>query len=197
MESVFNRPEGATTERFEDEEVTWLARVDVIVPERALTFEDVRDLLAQVWTQQQLATQLQDAASDAEQRVNSGELSMADAAASYNTTLQSPPAPLTRVNFQADLPPALLGGLFEARAVGNMQSAPSQAGGYVVMRVTAIERPADEALDALTAAAQPRTQTLLAEDLFQAFFVEVQRDVKLNVNTSALAAYKARIAPQE
>ena len=49
LEMVFAQAEGRNTERFGEDETTWLARVDSIVPERLPEFEEVRDTLEAAW----------------------------------------------------------------------------------------------------------------------------------------------------
>ncbi|MEO1642589.1 MAG: SurA N-terminal domain-containing protein, partial [Pseudomonadota bacterium] len=76
LRQVFTRPEGRTTERFGDQEVTWMARVDTIIPERMPEFEEVRDRLAVAWRAQEQATQMQTVAGEVKTRIESGESSL-------------------------------------------------------------------------------------------------------------------------
>ena len=55
LQMIYSQAEGQKTERFGEDESTWLARVDTIVPERLPAFEEVRDTLVTAWKQQQQA----------------------------------------------------------------------------------------------------------------------------------------------
>lgn len=194
---VFERPVGSNTERFGDDEVTWMGRLDAIEETRLPEFEEVRDILEFAWRQNKAQTQLQDAADAVRQTLRDGEQTLAEAAAEYGRAVQSLPRPLSRVNFEADLPPALINGLFEARAEGDVLTSPGLPGEVIVLEVTQIDRPEPETLDLLAASSAASLQSQVAEDLYQAYFSEIQRETELEINESALAAYKRSVVPQQ
>jgi len=194
---AFDRPIGGTTERFGDDEVTWMGRVDAIVDASTPEFVDVQELLEFAWRQSEDAKQLQTTAGEIEQRIKSGEQTLAEAAAQYGKTMEILPRPLSRVNFQANLPPTLINGLFEAREEGDLLSAPGLPGEIIVMQVTTIDRPEPETLDLLAVSTAASLQNQVADDLYQAFFAEIQKETELKVNGGALDAYKRGIVPQQ
>ena len=197
IQKIFDRPEGATTERFGDDEITWMGRVDAIVPERLPEFEDVRELLIFAWKQEEDTKQLQTVATEIELKVKAGDSTLAEEAAKYGSQIETLPRPLTRVNFQANLPPALINGLFEARYQGDLLSAPGLPGQIIILQVNTIDRPASETLDILAAASVASVQNEVADDLYQAFFVEIQKEIELKVNSAAIDTYKRGIVPQQ
>ena len=194
---VFDRPVGGTTERFGDDEVTWMGRVDAIVEQSTPEFEDVRELLEFAWRQTEETKLLQTTAGEVEQRINSGEQTLVEAATQYGRATETLPRPLSRVNFEANLPPALINGLFEAREEGDLLSAPGLPGEIIVMQVGTIDRPEPETLDLLAASTAASLQNQVADDLYQAFFAEVQKETELEINGAALDAYKRGIVPQQ
>ncbi len=193
IQKIFDRPEGTNTERFGDDEITWIGRVDKIVPERMPEFDEIRDRLAFAWKQEEESKQLQLAAGEIEQRIKASEITLAEAAAQYGTSVETLARPLSRANFQANLPPALINGLFEARREGDLQSAPGLPGEIIIMQVTVIDRPTAETLDLLAASTSASLQNQVADDLYQAFFLEIQKSTELEVNAKALSAYKRSI----
>ncbi len=193
---IFDRPLGATTERFGDDEVTWIGRVDAIVTERTPAFEEVRELLEYAWRQTEEAKLLQTTAGEIEQRIKSGEQTLTEAAAQYGQATEALPRPLSRANFEANLPPALINGLFEARQEGDLLSAPGLPGEIIIMQVTTIDRPAPETLDLLAPSTAVSLQNQVADDLYQAFFAEIQKEIELEINSTALEAYKRDIVTQ-
>ncbi len=197
IQKIFGRPEGGTTERLGDEEVTWMGRVDRIVPERAPAFEEVREILTAVWMQDKAAAQLQETAADIERAIASGDQTLALAAAEYVSDVQSLPAPLTRVTAQANLPAVLIRGLFNAKRTGDILTARASADAYVIMQVTEINRTPTEALALLSQGSASTVQNDLSSDLFQAFFAGIQGETDLKINEAALASYKSSIVPQQ
>ena len=197
LRQAFQRPEGRTTERFGDQEVTWMARIDRIIPERMPEFEEVRDRLSVAWRVQQQSQQMQTFASDIKSRIENGESSLAVEAAALGTVLDSTTRPLSRSNPQANLPPQLITGLFDAQEEGAVLTAAGLAGQMIVLQVTTIDRPASETLDALATATSIGLVEPLANDLFEAFFLEIESDTNLETNAGALAAYKRNIRPVE
>lgn len=195
LQQAFDRQEGRTTERFGEDEVTWLARVDQIIPERMPEFEEVEDRLAVAWRLQQQSDQLQAVAGEIESRMASGESTLAEEAARYDAVLESNPRPLSRANPQANLPPQLINGLFEIDAEGDVISGPGLPGQMIILQATVIDRPAPETLDILAESASVGMQEQLSGDLFEAFFLEIQSEMELETNPAALDAYKRRIAP--
>lgn len=187
---VFDRPEGGTTERFGDDELTFMGRVDEIIPTRMPEFDEVRDVLVEGWKQGQESERLQGTATEVELRVNSGEATLAEEAAKYGTIVQTNPRALTRGNFVSELPSSMAVGLFSARRVGEIQSSQIGPGTLVVMEVTEIDRPETETLDLLSGGAAVTMRDQLADDLYQAFFTEIQKDTELEVNGAAFNAYK-------
>lgn len=193
LQEVFNRPQGAVTPRLGDGEVVYMARIDSIIEERMPDFEEVREALTFAAKQQAENEQLQRVGAEIETRLNSGETTLADEAIRYQTRVDTMPRPLTRQNFRANLPPSLINGLFEARREGEVQSAPGLPGSTIVMQVDVIDRPAPETLDLLADAMGVDVQGQLAEDLFQAYFLEIQSEIDLEINAGAFEAYKRTI----
>ncbi|GAB5457726.1 MAG: peptidyl-prolyl cis-trans isomerase [Henriciella sp.] len=194
---IFDRPVGGTTERFGDDEVTWMGRVDEILPERMPEFEEVRDVLVEGWKQGQEAEQLQSVAAEIELRIQSGETTLAQEAEKYGTVVQTDPRAMTRATFQSSMPPSLAPSLFNARDVGEILTSQIGPGTLAVMEVTEIDRPEPETLDLLSASAATTMRGQLADDIYQAFFIEIQKDTDLEVNLGAFNAYKNNLVADQ
>ncbi len=197
LDSLFNTQAGSLTDRIGTDEVTYLARVDAIIPERLPPIDEVRDLLAEAWTQQNEFEQLQTVAGEISARINSGESTLAEEAGRYGTIAQSMTRPVSRAAPGTELPPQLLGTLFTANRDGEVLSVPSQVDEIMILRLDTVDRPEPETLDLLAQSNIAAVQQQLNEDLFQAFFTEIQGEIELEENPSALAAYKSRIAPEQ
>ena len=197
LASIFNQAEGAVTERVGTDEVTYIARVDKILPERMPSFEEVRDDLAEAWTQRESFRQLQSAAEDVEARLAAGETVLTREAETYNTVVQALPRPILRTSQSAELPSQLVSSLFNAGREGDTVSAPISRAEVLIMQVTEIDRPTPETVNLLASSAAPDVGQQLTQDLFQAFLIDVQEEIPVEVNTGAFETYKARIVPDQ
>lgn len=197
LTDAFAMEVGDRTDRLGEDEITYMARVDSIQEPRLPTLDEVREDLIFVWKQREDAQQLQKVAGEIETRIKAGESTLAEEAARYNANVETSPRPLTRTNFQANLPRSLIQGLFAAKNEGDMLSAPGLPGSVIVMRVSVIDRPAPETLDLLAASAVTDAQSALTNDLALAFFAEIQGQSDLETNDSAFAAYKRGLEIQE
>lgn len=197
LQEIFGLPVGERTSRIGEEEITYKARLDTIEAARLPTLDEARDDLSFAWTQREETNQLQKVAGEIEARIKSGESTVAEEAARYNAEIETSPRPLTRVNFQANLPQSLIQGLFAAKNEGDLISAPGLPGSSIILRVSLIDRPAPETLDLLAASAIGQTEQALTNDLAEAFFSEIQRTTDLNINDSAYAAYKRSLRTSE
>ncbi|MEO0550979.1 MAG: SurA N-terminal domain-containing protein [Pseudomonadota bacterium] len=194
LQQVFDRAIGRNTDRIGDEEITYLARIDDIVEERLPDLEEVRDRLVFTWEQRAMNEALDVASAESQARIRSGETTLAQEAERYGAELVSLERPLTRTNFQANLPPALINGLFEANNEGDLLSAPGLPGQLIVMQVTLIDRPEQETLDVLAGVSAATLQAELERDLSTAFAMAIQAETELKVNDSAYEIYKRSIA---
>jgi peptidyl-prolyl cis-trans isomerase D len=197
LQKVFERPEGSKTERLGDDETTWMARVDVIQPEREPDFEEVREVLEFAWRQQEQSEQLQKAATAVETAILDGTSTLSEEAAKYATIVQDLPGPVSRQSNDIQLPPQLVNGLFAARNPGETFSTPGLPGEIIVMQVTNINRPAPETLDLLAEGTAASIQDSVGNDLFNAYFVGIQTDVDLKSNGAAYEAYKRGLRTQQ
>lgn len=197
LRKVFERPEGSKTERLGDDETTWMARVDVIQPEREPDFEEVHEVLEFAWRQQEQSKQLQKAATAVETAILDGTSTLSEEAAKYATIVQDLPGPVSRQSNDIQLPPQLVNGLFAARNPGETFSTPGLPGEIIVMQVTNINRPAPETLDLLAEGTAASIQDSVGNDLFNAYFVGIQTDVDLKSNGAAYEAYKRGLRTQQ
>ena len=194
---VYEQAEGRTTERFGDDEVTWIARVDSIVPERLPEFEEVRETLVSAWQRSQQSDQLVAAAAEIEAAIADGTSSLDAEAAKVNATVESLPRPITRQNTDLQFPAPLLSGLFDANEVGETFSVQGVSGQMIIMQVTNIDRPESETLDLLAQASAIDIQTNIADDLFRAYLLSISEDVELTTNSRALDAYKRSLVTEQ
>ena len=197
LQMIYSQAEGQKTERFGEDESTWLARVDTIVPERLPEFDEVRETLAQAWTQQQLAEQLQAVAADIEGAISSGESSLEQQAAQYATSVESLPRPISRSNTDLQVPRPLITGMFAAKEEGDTFSLPGLQNQMIIMQVTAIDRPAEETLDILAQTSALEIQNGVAEDLFAAYLLGISSDIELKNNIAAFEAYKRSLVTEQ
>lgn len=197
LQMVYAQAEGRNTERFGDDEVTWIARVDSIVPERLPEFDEVRDRLATTWTQQRESEQLQNVSAEIEAMIAEGSSDLATEAAKYGATVDALPRPVTRQNTEFQLPGPLLTGLFSANEVGETFSIPGISGQLIILQVDSIDRPEGETLDLLAQASALDIQAGISEDLYFAYQTSIAADVELNTNGAALDAYKRSLVTDQ
>lgn len=197
LQMIYAQAEGQKTERFGEDESTWLARVDTIVPERLPAFEDVRDTLVAAWKQQQQAEQLQSVAAEIEAAIASGESTLALEAEKYDTAIESLPRPITRTNVDLQMPRPLITGMFAANAEGDTFALSGLQNQMIIMQVTSIDRPTEETLDVLAQTSALEIQNGVADDLFAAYVLSIAADIELNTNTAAFDAYKRSLVTDQ
>lgn len=197
LERIYSLAEGQQTERFGEDEITWLARVDTIVPERLPEFEETRDRLEEAWQQQQESEQLQAVAAEIEAAIADGSSTLAEQAAIYDADLESLPAPITRTNTDLQLPRPFIDGIFNATETGDTFSLQGLSGQMIIMQVTNIDRPADETLDFLAIGSALEIQNGIADDLFRAYVIGIAEQIPLETNAAALNAYKAGLVTEQ
>ncbi|MEO1187625.1 MAG: peptidyl-prolyl cis-trans isomerase, partial [Pseudomonadota bacterium] len=197
LQMIYAQAEGRNTERFGDDEVTWIARVDSIVPERLPEFEEVRDRLITVWKSQRESEQLQTVASEIEAAIADGSSDLATEAAKFGATVDTLPRPVTRQNTEFQLPGPLLSGLFSANEVGETFSIPGISGQVIVLQVDSIDRPESETLDLLAQASALDIQAGISEDLFLAYQISIADEIELSTNGAALDAYKRSLVTDQ
>lgn len=197
LQMIYAQAEGQKTERFGEDESTWLARVDTIVPERLPAFEDVRDTLVTAWKQQQQAEQLQSVAAEIEAAIASGDSTLELEAAKYDTVVESLPRPITRTNTDLQMPQPLISGMFAATAEGDTFALAGLQNQMIIMQVTSIDRPSEETLDALAQTSALEIQNGVADDLFTAYVLSIAADIELNTNGAAFDAYKRSLVTDQ
>ena len=197
LQMIYAQAEGRNTERFGEDETTWIARVDSIVPERLPEFDEVRDLLETAWKQQRESEQLQTVAAEVESAISDGSSSLAAEAAKYATEIESLPRPVTRENTEFQLPGSLMSGLFAANEAGETFSIQGVSGQMIIMQVDSIDRPQSETLDLLAQASALDIQNGIADDLFRAYLISIAEDVELETNARAFEAYKRGLVTEQ
>jgi peptidyl-prolyl cis-trans isomerase D len=197
LQMIYSQAEGQKTERFGEDESTWLARVDTIVPERLPPFEEVRDTLVDTWKQQQQADQLQAVAADVEALIASGDSTLEQEAEKYASSVESLPRPITRDNTDLQMPRPLLDGMFSVNEAGDTFAVAGLQNQMIIMQVTSIDRPASETLDLLAQSSALEIQNGVAEDLFTAYLLGIAADMELKSNAAAFEAYKRSLVTQQ
>ncbi|MEM7458154.1 MAG: SurA N-terminal domain-containing protein [Pseudomonadota bacterium] len=197
LQMIYAQAEGRNTERFGEDEVTWIARVDSIVPERLPEFDEVRDRLVTVWKLQRESEQLQNVAAEIESAIADGSSDLSAEAAKYSASVDTLPRPVTRENTEFQLPGPLMSGLFSANETGETFSIPGISGQIIVLQVDSIDRPESETLDLLAQASALDIQAGISDDLYQAYAISIAEDVDLNTNGAALDAYKRSLVTEQ
>jgi peptidyl-prolyl cis-trans isomerase D len=197
MDMIYAQAQGRTTERFGDDEMTWIARVDSIVPERLPEFEEVRDRLVDAWRQQQQGEQLQTVAAEIEAAIADGSGTLASEAVKYNAVVENLSRAISRQDTTMQLPRPLMTGLFSANEEGDTFSLPGMSGQMIIMQVTDIDRPASETLDLLAQSSALEIQSSIEADLNRAFLISISETVELDTNSRALDAYKRSLVTEQ
>jgi peptidyl-prolyl cis-trans isomerase D len=197
LQMVYAQAEGRNTERFGEDEVTWIARVDSIVPERLPEFEEVREALTEAWQQQKRSEQLQTVAGEIEGAIADGSSTLEAEAAKYNAEVSSLPRPITRTNTDIQLPRQIIDGVFGVNEEGETFSLQAGASQTFILQVTQIDRPESETLDILAQASALEIENGIAEDLFRAYLMSIADDVDLTTNGNAFEAYKRSLVTQQ
>ena len=197
LQMIYAQAEGRNTERFGDDEVTWIARVDTIVPERLPEFEEVKERLVTAWKAQRESEQLQNVAADIEGAIADGTSDLATEAEKYGAVVDTLPRPVTRQNTEFQLPGSLMSGLFSANEAGETFSIPGISAQMIVLQVDSIDRPESETLDLLAQASALDIQAGISEDLFRAYLMSIAEDVELNTNGAAFEAYKRSLVTEQ
>ncbi|MFN3214655.1 MAG: SurA N-terminal domain-containing protein [Henriciella sp.] len=197
LQMIYAQAEGRNTERFGEDEITWIARVDSIVPERLPEFEEVRETLTEAWQQQKRSEQLQTVAGEIESAIADGSATLETEAAKYNADVSSLPRPITRTNTDIQLPRQIIDGVFGVNEEGETFSLQAGASQTFILQVTQIDRPESETLDILAQASALEIENGIAEDLFRAYLMSIADDVELTTNGNAFEAYKRSLVTQQ
>lgn len=197
LQMVYAQSEGRNTERFGEDEVTWIARVDSIVPERLPEFEEVRDDLTEAWTLQRQSEQLQTIAAEIESAIADGSSSLEVEAAKYNAEITALPRPIGRTSTETQLPRQIIDGIFGVNDEGDTFSLQAGSSQSFILQVTEIDRADDETLDILAQTSALEIQTGISEDLFRAYLMSIAEDVDLTTNAGAYDAYKRSLVTQQ
>ena len=196
-ERTFELTEGGRTPRFGQDQSAYMLRVDRIVEAYTPPLEDLRDDLVKVLERQRQAEALGNAAQDIQARIETGELTLEQAAAEYGTTVNSTTQAVTRrASSGASIPQSFVPGVFSLRQEGDVQALPTERQDEVaILRLDSIDRPSAGELQALAPTAAPQVRQQLANDLLEAYVAAIESDVNLEVNPQAFQAYKARVNP--
>jgi len=197
LDLIYAQAEGRNTERLGEDEITWIARVDRIVPERLPEFGEVREELIAAWQQEQRSEQLQNVAAEIEAAISDGTSSLEAEALKYNSALESLPRPITRQNTELQFPRPLLNGMFAANAEGETFSIQGLSGQMIIMQITDIDRPENETLDLLAQSSALDIESNIADDLFRAYLISIAEDVEVTTNARALDAYKRSLVTEQ
>jgi len=197
LQMIYAQAEGRNTERFGDDDTTWLARVDSIVPERLPEFEEVKDRLELSWRQQRESEQLEMVAGEIEAAIEAGTTTLVAEAEKYDATIDTLPRPVTRSNTEFQLPGALMSGLFSANEIGETFSIPGVSGRTIIMQVDTIDRPASETLDLLAQSSALEIRSGISDDLFRAYLISISESVELDTNPRAFDAYKRSLVTEQ
>lgn len=197
LQMIYAQSEGRNTERFGDDEVTWIARVDSIVPERLPEFDEVRDTLVEAWRQQKQSEQLQTVAAEIETAIADGSTTLAAEAAKYNAEVSALPRPIGRTSTETQLPRQIIDGIFGVNNEDETFSLQAGSSQTFILQVTEINRADDETLDILGQTSALEIQTGISEDLFRAYLMGIADDVELTTNAGAYDAYKRSLVTQQ
>ena len=197
LQMIYAQSEGRNTERFGDDEVTWIARVDSIVPERLPEFDEVRDTLVEAWRQQKQSEQLQTVAAEIETAIADGSTTLAAEAAKYNAEVSALPRPIGRTSTETQLPRQIIDGIFGVNNEDETFSLQAGSSQTFILQVTEINRADDETLDILAQTSALEIQTGISEDLFRAYLMGIADDVELTTNAGAYDAYKRSLVTQQ
>ncbi|MGB1068886.1 MAG: hypothetical protein ACPG07_03045, partial [Henriciella sp.] len=143
----------------------------------------------------QASNQILTKANELAVQIETGDISFTEAANSFDAEISQMATARTRTTAQEILPPALVAELFEADGVGSVATLQASNADILIMRVTVVETPASEDLDALLQQAKTSLQEQVANDLFEAYFTSIQSEVEFQVNPAAIEAYKQSITP--
>ncbi|MGH1420551.1 MAG: peptidyl-prolyl cis-trans isomerase [Hyphomonas sp.] len=195
FEEVFELPAGEVTYRGDSDGAIFVASTRTIVEPYTPEFETLEEEIRIGLIQRNRAAAVQTWISDMEARITSGESSLSAEAEAVNGLLQSPAAPVTRLNVeQSGLPSALINGVFGAEE-GRTFSIPSRSGDrYLVAQLNKINAPSEAETALLSSTAEVAMTSSLQSDILSALRTEVLNAVDVKVNTPAFNSYKAGLA---
>ena len=156
-----------------------------IEPARAQSFEEVKQKVAQAWTQDETAKRLAAKASDLVKRLNSGETLAAVATAQGNLAIKHV-ARIERTESQ-DLPQAVLTQVFD-RPVSTAGSAATENGDRILFKVVDAKVPPLDAKRPDFANIIEQMKTALDEDLIHQYVARLQGVIGVDINQQALAS---------
>jgi peptidyl-prolyl cis-trans isomerase D len=156
-----------------------------IEPARAQSFEEVKQKIAQAWTEDETAKRLAAKASDLVQKLNSGQTLAAVAAAQGNLAIKHV-AGVKRMDPQ-DLPQTVLGQLFD-RKVGSSGSAPGENGDRILFNVVDVKVPPLDVTRPDIHNIIDQMKTALDEDMVAQYVGQLDNEIGVEINQQALAS---------
>ena len=194
---AFDMTEGGKTARFGSDESAYVLRVDRVVEAFTPPLEDLQADLRTVLERQRQGEALSSAAQAIKARIESGSVTLAQAAEEYGSSVEAPDTAFTRRPAESTaVPQSFVSGVFSLRNEGDIFVAPTQRQDEVaIVQLVSIDRPSAAELRALAPVSEPQVRQQLASDLLEAFASDIQSAVDLKVNGAALDSYKARVNP--
>lgn len=197
LEQAFRLDVTELTNAEQDSSSAIVLEVNDILPARAQTFEEVRDIIAAGYAQARQTDALAALASEIAGRIEAGTSTLASEAGTLGVPVQRPDRTITRTNFEIGLPPAALNASFAADE-GDVFSVPGpQAGQMTIVSVETVTAPEASETELVSATLLPVLSEQLSEDLLQALEAEIQDTMRLETNPSSLASYKRRLTDQQ
>lgn len=194
---AFDMTEGGKTARFGSDESAYVLRVDRVVEAFTPPLENLQADLRTVLERQRQGEALSSAAQAIKARIESGSVTLAQAAEEYGSSVEAPDTAFTRRPSESTaVPQSFVSGVFSLRNEGDIFVAPTQRQDEVaIVQLVSIDRPSAAELRALAPVSEPQVRQQLASDLLEAFASDIQSAVDLKVNGAALESYKARVNP--
>ncbi len=197
LAQAFDLQAGEVTDPVEQDSGTFLAGVGSVIPARLPELDEVRGQVEGSWRASRRGEALQTLAESLKARIDSGALTLDEAAQSIASALNRPDPSISRANFEIGLPQQAIGPVFAA-ADGEVLLVPGPGNGQVTLaRVEAINPPSDIEMQVLGQNVGALLDEALENDLFEALEVEIRETMDFEENRRALESYKAGILDRQ
>ncbi|MEZ5967832.1 MAG: SurA N-terminal domain-containing protein [Hyphomonas sp.] len=198
FKQAFDIPVGETSNQFEGTDATYVTAPRKIIAASTPEFDEVKDDVRQALIMRNEGQAVDAMVKEMQARIEGGKSTLEAEAAAAGADIQTSPEPITRVNAdKSGLPNSAIASIFSGKP-GSVFTFPNRTGDhYMIVQLKQVNDPSDSDIEAVSAMASTSLNSSLDSDMSAALEQEVEKAVKLRVNTAAYNAYKASLSSDQ
>lgn len=197
LDTVFSARVGEVSDPIEGETRISLVEVSEILPPETPPFEEIEARVRASYDASRESDALASFARGLVEQIETGEITLNEAANGLGREVQRPERTISRANFDVGLPQTAVAPAFAADE-GDVFTAPGPGPDQItIVRVDAIERPDASEVEVLTSLVESELRQSLDADITAAMEMEFREAIDFEANRAALETYKRSILDQQ